>query len=177
MLDKNLFIGLGLGYLAAKAAKRNPRSESSYDYERYKEDLRCDPMNAENLKWEAKAYIRKAMHEGSQETLVSEADFSVCGDREMLVRFIEELVGRDSDEITLWDALKAVQRQRNPGDRALPSRVYDMRYVPSNATYVFFEINSPDVIVGEAFSGGQALRYLDALNEGRQKPLWSDLQN
>jgi hypothetical protein len=24
MLDKNLFIGLGLGYLAAKAAKRNP---------------------------------------------------------------------------------------------------------------------------------------------------------
>jgi len=49
---------------------------------------------------------------------------------------------------------------------------YDMRYVASNATYVFFEINNPNVIVGEKFSGGQALQYLDDLNEGRRKPLW-----
>jgi hypothetical protein len=50
--------------------------------------------------------------------------------------------------------------------------VYDMRYVSSNATFYFFEINSPDVIVGEKWSGGQALRHLDDLNEGRVKPFY-----
>ena len=31
MLNKNIFIGLGLGYLAAKAARRNPDDPVDYD--------------------------------------------------------------------------------------------------------------------------------------------------